>query len=98
MTTDRTDVGLETYTVTDPDGRAETVELPEGLADVFTEAGEQPTAVLTDFLVQAFAQQTNVLVGSEGSVPADIAAMDERMRALFEERFGVTLAEAMGED
>ncbi|GAB6878628.1 hypothetical protein JCM17823_09020 [Halorubrum gandharaense] len=87
----------ETYTVTGPDGDEDTVELPAGLVDTMAEEGEEPTKVLTDVVLQAMAQQAHALVHhSEGEVPADIAEMNETAERLFEERFGVSLQEAIG--
>jgi hypothetical protein len=89
----------EAFTVEGPDGTSETVHLPAGLADVFTEQGEATTAVVADFVVQAFAQQTHAVVHhSQDEVPADLDALNAHMEDVFEERFGVSLTEAMGHD
>lgn len=90
-------VDTETYTIEGPDDDVETVELPEGLVDVFTEQGEEATNVVGDLVVQSFAQQAHVAVHhGEGDTPADLAELNEKMEELFEERFGVSLADAMG--
>jgi hypothetical protein len=87
----------EAFTIEGPDGATETVEIPAGLADVFTEQGEDATAVVADFVVQAFAQQTHAVVHhSQDDVPADLESLNGHMERVFEERFGVSLAEAMG--
>ena len=87
----------EAFTIEGPDGASETVEIPAGLADVFTEQGEDSTAVAADFVVQAFAQQTHAVVHhSQDDVSADLESLNEQMEGVFEERFGVSLAEAMG--
>lgn len=87
----------ETYTVTGPDGDEDTVELPVGLVDTMAEEGEDPTKVVTDVVLQALAQQAHMLVHhSEGEVPEDIERMNETAAALFEDRFGVPLEEAIG--
>lgn len=89
-------VATETYTVEAPNGDTEEIELPEGLADVFTEQGESPTAVVGDLLVQSFAQQAHAVVHhSQGETPADLESLNGEMEDLFEERFGVPLDEAM---
>jgi hypothetical protein len=89
----------ESFTITGPDGTSEEVDLPAGLGDVFAEKDESSTAVAADFLVQAFAQQTHAVVHhSEGEPPADLTKLNGDMEAIFEERFGVSLAEAMGHD
>ncbi|MFB6304108.1 MAG: hypothetical protein ABEH47_03000 [Haloferacaceae archaeon] len=87
----------ETFTIEGPSGATTTVDLPEGLARVFAEGDEEPTDVLAEFVVQAFAQQTHAAVHhSGGEVPDELEALNERMEELFEERFGVSIAEAMG--
>ena len=90
-------VETETYTIEGPDGDVETIELPGGLVDVFAEQGEEPTTVVGDIVVQAFAQQAHVVVHhAEDDVPGDLEALNDEMERLFEERFGVSLADAMG--
>jgi hypothetical protein len=90
-------VDTEIYTIEGPNGDVESVELPEGLVDVFAEQGEEPTSVVGDLVVQAFAQQAHVVVHhSEGEAAADLAEINETMEEIFEDRFGVSLSEAMG--
>jgi hypothetical protein len=90
-------VETETYTIEGPGGDTEAIELPSGLVDVFAEQGEEPTDVVGDIVVQAFAQQAHVVVHhAEGDVPGDLDALNEEMERIFEERFGVSLDEAMG--
>ncbi|MFB6160862.1 MAG: hypothetical protein ABEJ61_06755 [Haloferacaceae archaeon] len=91
------DVETETYTIEGPDGRVEEVELPAGLADVFAQQGDSETTVVADFVVQMFAQQAHAVVHhAEGEPAADLAALNDRMEELFEERFGTSLTEALG--
>ncbi|ELZ92136.1 MULTISPECIES: DUF7545 family protein [Haloferax] len=90
-------VETETYTIEGPGGDTEALELPAGLVDIFAEQGEDPTDVVADVVVQAFAQQAHVVAHhSEGGAPADIAEINEQMEELFEERFGVPLSDALG--
>lgn len=90
-------VETETYTIEGPNGDSEALELPAGLVDIFAEQGEEPTDVVADIVVQAFAQQAHVVAHhSEGGAPADIAEINEKMEELFEERFGLPLSEALG--
>lgn len=85
----------ETFTITGPDGDEQQVALPAGLADVFADEGESGTVVAADFLVQAFAQQTHAVVHHSQADTTELEAMDDRMAEIFEERFGVSLSEAM---
>jgi len=92
-------VDTETYTVEGPDGETDSVRLPAGLADTLAEQGETTPEVVTDVVLQAFAQQTHAMVHhSEGETPPDVEEMNETAEELFEERFGVTLAEATGHE
>ncbi|ERG99345.1 MAG: hypothetical protein J07HQX50_00489 [Haloquadratum sp. J07HQX50] len=87
----------ESFTIEGPEGVTEEVELPAGLADVFTKQGEPSTAVVGDLIVQSFAQQSHAVVHhSEDEVPADLDSLNDKMESLFEERFGESLQDAMG--
>ena len=87
----------ETYTVEGPNGDTDAVELPEGLVDLMAEPGENPTHVVTDVILQAFAQQAHALAHhSQGGTTEDVAEINETAEELFEERFGQSLEEAMG--
>jgi hypothetical protein len=90
-------VDTETYTIEAPDGNSEAVELPEGLVDILSEQGEAKETVVADITLLAFAQRAHALVHhSEGEVTEDIAEIGETAEDLFEERFGVSFAEATG--
>jgi len=90
-------VDTETYTIEGPSGDTDSVELPAGLVDTLAEQGEEPTQVISDIVVQALAQHAHALVHhSQGETPADLAEINETMEALFEQRFGMPLSDAMG--
>ena len=90
-------VETETYTIEGPDGDSEEIELPSGLVDVFSEPGDTPTEIVGDIVVQAFAQQAHVVVHhADDDVPEDLEALNGAMEDIFEERFGVSLSDAMG--
>jgi hypothetical protein len=90
-------VDTETYTVEGPDGDTDSVELPAGLVDMLAEQGESKATVVGDVVLQAFAQQAHAVAHhSEGETPEDVREINERAEELFEERFGVSLAEATG--
>jgi hypothetical protein len=89
-------VEAETYTIEGPDGTVEEIQLPSGLADVFGQ-GDESAVVVGDMAVNMIAQQAHVHVHhADGDVPDELAALNEKMEELFENRFGVSLAEAMG--
>ena len=90
-------VGTETYTVTGPDGDSDEVDLPEGLVDMLAEQGENPSEVISDVVLQAFAQQAHAIAHhSQGEPPQDVLDINEKAEELFEERFGQSLSDAMG--
>ena len=61
------------------------------------EEGEDPTVVVGDMAVNMLAQQAHVQVHhAEGDVPDELDALNAKMEELFEARFGVSLADAMG--
>jgi hypothetical protein len=90
-------VETEAFSIEGPDGEGETVELPLGLVDALAEQGEDHTHVVADVVVQAFVQRGHAIVHhSEGEVPPDLAAANDLAEDIFEERFGVSVAEAFG--
>lgn len=90
-------VDTETYTIEGPGGDTDTVELPVGLVDALAEPGEVESEIISDVVLQAMAQQAHALAHhGQGETPDDIQAINEKAEELFEERFGVTLAEATG--
>ena len=92
-------VETETYTIEGPEGDTDTVELPAGLVDVLADQGDAPTTVVADISLLAFVQRAHAIAHhSEGEVPADLAEINEKAEELFEERFGVSFAEATGHD
>ncbi|MFB6124069.1 MAG: hypothetical protein ABEJ78_11510 [Haloferacaceae archaeon] len=88
---------VETYTIEAPNGDTDTVELPDGLVDVLSEQGESPATVVAEVALLSFVQRAHSIVHhSDGEVPEDLIEIDEKAEELFEERFGVSFAEATG--
>jgi hypothetical protein len=85
------------YTVHGPDATETVFELPAGLADLFTEDEEVDTDVIADFVVQIFTQQAHaVMHHNAGEPPEGFPELNAEMETLFEERFGLSIEEAMG--
>ena len=85
------------YTINGPDATETAFELPVGLADLFTEDEEVDTDVIADFVVQIFTQQAHAIMHhNAGDPPEGFPEMNAEMEDLFEERFGLTIEEAMG--
>jgi hypothetical protein len=90
-------VDTETYTIEGPNGDTDSVELPSGLVDVLSEQGESPATVVGDVALLSFVQRAHAIVHhSEGGVPEDLLEINEKAEELFEDRFGVSFAEATG--
>jgi hypothetical protein len=92
-------VDTETYTVESPDGDTDDVELPAGLVDALSDQGDAKSTVFADIATLAFVQRAHAIVHhSQGEAPADLKDINEKAEELFEERFGVSFAEATGHD
>jgi hypothetical protein len=91
------EVDTETYTVEAPDGSTGDVTLPAGLVDVFSEPDDTPAEVFGDVALMAFVQRAHAVVHhSEGDPGEELQAIEAAALDLFEDRFGVTFAEATG--
>jgi hypothetical protein len=81
---------------TETDG--DELELPESLVDLYREDPEETDAqIAADMLVMAFSERAHALAHhGEGEGLENIEAIEGEMLDLFEDRFGVTYAEATG--
>lgn len=88
----------DTVTVTvDAEGDQRTLDLPEGFVDLVREPGESAADVVADLVLLSGAQRTYEAVHfSEGGVPDEVEAVDDRMQELFESEFGTTLRDVVG--
>lgn len=87
----------QTYTIEGPDGEEDTVSLPTHIIDLMSEGDENGAKVVGDIVVQAFAQQAHVRVHhAEGEPSEELVEANDELEDLFEERFGLSLADAMG--
>jgi len=87
----------QTYTIQDPEGEADTVELPANLVELMREGDESGATVIGDVVLQAFAQQAHARVHhAEGGVSDEMQEANDTVEELFEDRFGISLSEAMG--
>jgi hypothetical protein len=92
-------VETATYTIEGPDGDTDELELPEGLVDVLAEQGEAPPTVVAEIALLSFVQRSHAIAHhADGDTPADLAAINQKAESLFEERFGMSFAEATGHD
>jgi len=86
-----------TFTIEGPDGESSDVTLPAGLVDLFAEEGDSRATVVADISLMAFVQRAHAVVHhSEGEPSDELRALEQSALDLFEERFGLTYAEATG--
>lgn len=89
---DTIQVSLETET------DADELELPTEILELYRESPEETDAqIASDMLVMAFTERAHALAHhGEGEDMAEIQSIESDMMELFEDRFGVSYAEATG--
>ena len=81
----------------DAEGDRRTLEIPAGFVDLLREPGESAADVVADLVLLSAAQRTYEAVHfSEGGVPEDIEAVNERVQEVFEAEFGTTVQDVAG--
>ena len=87
-------IRLSVETETDGDE----LELPAEILELYREDPEETDAqIASDMLMMAFSERAHALAHhSEGEESEDIQAIEADMMELFEDRFGVSYAEATG--
>ena len=86
-----------TYTIEGPEGETDSVEIPENLIELMQEGQKSGAGVVADIVLQAFAQQGHARVHhAEGGVSEEMEEANEQLEELFEDRFGLSLSDAMG--
>ncbi|WP_336038135.1 DUF7545 family protein [Halobacterium yunchengense] len=87
-----------TFTIEGPDGNTNDVTIPARLVELFTEEDDDSQAqAVGDITLMAFAQRAHMLVHhSEDEPTEELQAVEEATLDQFEQRFGVTYAEATG--
>mgnify|MGYP006301162471 CR=1 FL=1 len=88
----------ESYAVRiDADGDETELEVPEALVSALSEPDDSPADVVADVVVMSFAGRAHALLHhTEGEPADDLREAEAEMMDRFEERFGVTYAEATG--
>lgn len=85
-------------TIEGPDGGDE-VTLPEPLLEILSEDEESSAEVVSDIVVLSCAQRIHAITHhGEDELSDELASVEDEMMERFEERFGVTFAEATGHD
>jgi len=90
-------VNTQTYSIEGPEGNEDTVELPADLVELLREGDETGAQVVGDVVLQAFAQQAHARVHhAEDGATEELQEANEIIEGLFEDRFGISLSDAMG--
>lgn len=92
-----TDDDAVTYTLDASDGTTDSFDVPTAILDRLSEGDEPAATIAADVAVMAFAGRAHALVHhGQGEADAQLEAAEQTMLDDFEDRFGVTYAEATG--
>ena len=89
------DVETITFSIATQDDDDEVV-LPADLVDLLAEEGQGPAETVGDIALLSFASRAHHIVHHGDGADEELEALETRAMELFEERFGVTYAEATG--
>ena len=84
------------FAIQSDDGTADEVTVPAGLVDLVAEGGQSPAETVGDVVLLSFASRAHHVVHHGEGADEELEAQEEVVMDLFEERFGVTFAEATG--
>lgn len=90
------DVETTTFQIVTEDGESDDVTLPAGLVDLLSEGDQTDPETVGDIALLSFASRAHHLVHHGEGADEALEAQEARVMELFEERFGVTYAEATG--
>lgn len=89
-------VPTTTFSIESETGAVDEVTIPSGLVDLLAEGEQSPSETVGDITLLSFASRAHHLVHHGDGADEDLKAQEERILELFEERFGVSYAEATG--
>ncbi|MFP8888406.1 hypothetical protein ACLI4U_01365 [Natrialbaceae archaeon A-CW2] len=90
------EIETTTFTIETEDGETDDVTIPSGLVDLLAEEGQDRAETVADITLLSFASRAHHIVHHGEDPDAELEAQEARIMDLFEERFGVTFAEATG--
>ncbi|MFP9190645.1 DUF7545 family protein [Natronosalvus vescus] len=90
------DVETTTFSIETADGDTDEVTLPSGLVDLLAEGDQTQAETVGDITLLSFASRAHHIVHHGEEPSEELEAQEARAMELFEERFGVTFAEATG--
>lgn len=85
-----------TFSIESEAGDGDDVTIPSGLVDLLAEGEQSPAETVGDITLLSFASRAHHLVHHGEDADAELQAQEELVMDLFEERFGVSYAEATG--
>lgn len=85
-----------TFSIESEDGTVDDVTVPAGLVDRLAEDDQSPAETIGDVTLLSVASRAHHLVHHGEETDEQLEAQEARVMELFEERFGVTYAEATG--
>jgi hypothetical protein len=92
-----TDVETATVHIESDDGETDELTLPRELLAMVDEGGQSDAEIVADVAMLSFASRVHHLVAhSEGEPDEEMQNIEEETMEQFEERFGMTFAEATG--
>lgn len=85
-----------TFSIESETGDADDVTIPSGLVDLLAEGDQTAAETVGDITLLSFASRAHHLVHHGEDADEELEAQEELIMDLFEERFGVSYAEATG--
>ena len=90
------DVPTTTFSIESGPDDTDDVTIPDGLVGLLAEGDQSPAETVGDVVLLSFASRAHHLVHHGDGADDDLRDQEARIMDLFEERFGVTYAEATG--
>lgn len=85
-----------TFSIESESGETDEVTVPAGLVNLLAEGDQSTAETVGDITLLSLASRAHHLVHHGGGTDDELEAQEARAMELFEERFGVTYAEATG--
>ncbi|WP_247729094.1 DUF7545 family protein [Halovivax limisalsi] len=89
-------VPTTTFSIESESGDGDDVTIPSGLVSLLAEGDQSQAETVGDITLLSFASRAHHLVHHGEDAGEEVAAQEEEIMDLFEERFGVSYAEATG--
>ena len=90
------EVATTTFRIESETGETDELTIPSGLIELLAEEGQSVAETVGDIALLSFASRAHHLVHHGDGADEALQAQEEAAMELFEQRFGVTYAEATG--